>query len=265
MNANLYQIDGRTERKIELPEVFTKPFRVDLVRRAILAEQSLRYQPQAHYILAGMQTSAAYIGEYSTWRTGRHMGIAIRPRQKLSGGAQGEVRRIPSAKKGKRAHPHMVEKILVEKINATEYRKALESAIAGTSRQELVAQRNIPKLSSVPIVMDNRLEAITKTKELLKVLKSIGVEEDIERSHDPKLRKGLRRSIRRRIFRKSVLIVAGDIGKIGRAGRNIPGVDVRSVNELTVESIAPGAIPRITIFSEHAINSLQEAIAKAKL
>ena len=265
MNTNVYQIDGKTEKKIELPEIFTKPFRVDLVRRAILAEQSLRYQPQAHYILAGMQTSAAYIGEYSTWRTGRHMGTAIRPRQKLAGGAQGEVRRIPSAKKGKRAHPHMVEKIIVEKINAIEYRKALESAIAGTSRHELIAQRNIPKLHSVPIVIDNKIESVAKTKDLLKILKNIGVEEDIEKSHDPKLRKGLRRSIRRRIFRKSVLIIVKDANKVEKAGRNIPGVDVKSVNKLTVESIAPGAIPRITIFSESALSGLQEAVAKAKL
>src|SRR5690348_1351153 len=110
MNTNLYEIDGKVEKQISLPEIFSKTFRVDLVRRAILAEQSQRYQPQGHFISAGMQTSAMYIGEYSTWRTGRHMGTPARPRQKLAAGAQGDVRKIPSSTKGRRAHPHVVEK-----------------------------------------------------------------------------------------------------------------------------------------------------------
>lgn len=265
METNLYQLDGKIEKKIALPEAFTKRFREDLVRRAILAEQSMRYQPQAHYISAGMQTSAMYIGEYSTWRTGRHMGTAIRPRQKLAGGAQGDVRKIPSSTKGRRAHPHRVEKILVERINVQEYRKALESALSGTANQELVSKRNTPKLSTIPIVMDNKIESVAKTTDLMKILKVVGVESDIEKSHDPKLKKGLRRSAKRRIFRKSVLIVVNENSKVEKAGRNIPGVDVRSVKSLTVEAIAPGAIPRITVWSQSALESVQEAVKNAKL
>ncbi|MDE1846283.1 MAG: 50S ribosomal protein L4 [Candidatus Micrarchaeota archaeon] len=265
MNTNLYQIDGKVEKQIPLPEIFTKSFRVDLVRRAILAEQSQRYQPQGHFISAGMQTSAQYIGEYSTWRTGRHMGTPARPRQKLAGGAQGDVRKIPSSTKGRRAHPHVVEKIIEERINASEYRKALESAIAGTSKAVLLEQRNAPKLESVPIILNNKIESISKTKELLKILEGLGLGSDIEKSHDPKIRKGLRRRSNRRIFRKSVLIVVKDSAKIEKAGRNIPGVDVRSISNLSVEMVAPGAIPRITIFSEHAVAGLVDAVKKAKL
>ncbi|MDE1827623.1 MAG: 50S ribosomal protein L4 [Candidatus Micrarchaeota archaeon] len=265
METSLYQIDGKVEKKIALPETFAKPFRPDLVRRAILAEQSLKYQPQGHFISAGMQTSAMYIGEYSTWRTGRHMGTAIRPRQKLAGGAQGEVRKIPSAKKGRRAHPHQVEKIIIERINAVEYRRALESAIAGTAKPDAIKERHTVKLAAVPIVMDNKIESITKTNELIKVLKGLGLEEDLQKSHDPKLRKGLRRLSKRRLFRKSVLIIVKDAAKIGKAGRNIPGVDVMSIDKMTVGNVAPGAIPRVTIYSEHAINGMVEAVKKAKL
>ncbi|MDE1869579.1 MAG: 50S ribosomal protein L4, partial [Candidatus Micrarchaeota archaeon] len=88
---------------------------------------------------------------------------------------------------------------------------------------------------------------------------------DVEKSHDPKIRKGLRRRSNRRIFRKSVLIVVKDSTKVEKAGRNIPGVDVRSISNLTVESVAPGAIPRIAIYSEHAIAGLADAVKKAKL
>lgn len=265
MDANLYQLDGKVAKKIELPSLFSHDFRIDLVRRAILAEQSLRYQPQSHSLMAGLNTSALYVGEYGVYRAGRHTGQAIRPRQKLAGGGMGEVRRIPSAKKGRRAHPHKIEKILIEKMNATEYRKALESAIASTSMGTLVKAKHIIKDQTLPIVVEDKIEHVESTKDLMKILEALGLSADLEKSHDPKLRSGLRRYAHRRKFRNSVLIVVKDKSKVERAGRNIPGVDVRSISDLKVEYLVPGAQPRISVWSEGAVSGIQEAIKKAKL
>ena len=106
---DVYGIDGKVARSIELPRVFSESFRKELVLRAILAEQSLRYQPKGRNLMAGLRTTATYVGNYKSYRTGRHMGIAIRPREKLGGGAMGYVRRIPSSVKGRRAHAQKVE------------------------------------------------------------------------------------------------------------------------------------------------------------
>ncbi len=265
MNADVYQLDGKVARKEELPHVFSSSFREDLVRRALLAEQSKRYQPQGHYVMAGLQTTAIYVGEYGVYRTGRHMGIAIRPRQKLAGGAQGMVRRIPSSVKGRRAHPHKIEKILEERINGKEYRKAIESAIGGSANASLIKERHHVKHGTMPIIVEDKIENISKAKELLAVLKSLGFSEDLEKSHKPKLRQGLKRYAHNRHFRKSVLIVAKNSEKVGRAGRNIAGVDVCSVNNLTVEMLAPGARPRLAIWTEGAVKSVESEIAKSKL
>lgn len=265
MDANLYQLDGKVVKKIALPAVFSNEFRVDLVRRAILAEQSLRYQPQGHSVMAGLNTSSIYVGEYSIYRSGRHMGISIRPRQKLGGGGLGDVRRIPSAVKGRRAHPHKIEKRIVEHMNAVEYRKALESAIASASMSALVKAKHILKDQTLPIVIEDKIEGITKTKELMQVLRNLGLLDDIEKSHDPRIKRGMRRYAVVRRYRKSVLIVVKDGTKISKAGRNIPGVDVRSINELKVETLTPGSQPRVSIWSESAIQGVQEAIKRAKL
>lgn len=265
MESNLYQLDGHVSKKITVSELFTKEFRVDLVRRALLAEQSLRYQPQAHSPMAGMNTTATYVGEYSTYRTGRHMGMAIRPRQKLGGGAMGDVRRIPSSTKGRRAHPHKLEKIIVERMNVGEYKKALESAVAATASESLVAQRHTFKNLSLPMVVENEIEGLSKTKELIKVLKSIGLSNDLSRSHDPRIKKGAGRTSRQRHYRKSVLIVVKEGSRVQLAGRNIPGVDVIGVNNLSVEKLAPGALPRLTIWSENAVNALESAVKNARL
>ncbi len=265
MEANLYQLDGKTAKKVELPQAFTKDFRIDLVRRALLAEQSLRYQPQAHSLMAGLNTTAVYVGEYGVYRAGRHTGQAIRPRQKLAGGGMGDVRRIPSATKGRRAHPHKIEKKIIENINVREYRKALESAVAGTSKDELIKAKHAVKEETLPIIMVDAIENVSKTKELIKILIGLGLKEEIERSHDPKIRKGLRRYARMRRFRKSVLIVVKNDAKVGKAGRNIPGVDVRNVSDLRVENLAPGAMPRVSIWSESSLQGVQELIDKARL
>lgn len=265
MEANIYQLDGKTTKKVELPSAFAKDFRIDLVRRAILAEQSLRYQPQAHSVLAGMNTTALYVGEYGVYRAGRHTGQAIRPRQKLGGGGMGDVRRIPSATKGRRAHPHKIEKKLKEKINQKEYGRAIESALAGTSKSALIKAKHLIKEQSLPIVIDNAIEGVSKTKELMKIFSSLGLSEDIQRSHDPRIRKGLKRYAKVRSFRKSVLVVVKEKAKIEKAGRNIPGVEVRSVSELRAENLAPGGIPRLSVWSESALQGVQDLIKKARL
>ncbi len=266
MDVAIYQLDGKSARSVPLPGVFSGEYRTDLVRRGLLAEQSLSYQPQAHSVMAGIDTTAVYIGRYdASWRRGRHMGQAIRPRQALGGGAQGDVRRIPSATKGRRAHPHKLERKIVESINRKEYRRAVEAAIAGCAKPEVVKKNHRFKANSLPIVVDDAIEKVAKTKELMKVLGALGLLEDVERSHDPSIRKGLRRASRQRRWRRNVLIVAADAERIGRAGRNIPGLDVSRVSELTVGKLAPGANPRVTVWSVAALRELEHGLDGLRL
>ncbi|GFN40017.1 MAG: hypothetical protein YK1309IOTA_1120001 [Marine Group I thaumarchaeote] len=56
---------------------------------------------------------------------------------------------------------------------------------------------------------------------------------------------------------KSILFVVKDPKKLVLASGTIRGVDVRSVNELSVLDLAPGAEPiRLTVFSQGAIGEL---------
>ena len=235
MDVDVYKTDGSVEKKIALPEVFGKAFNEDIVRRALLAEQSSTYQPQGHYLLAAMDTSASYTGRYGTYRTQRHTGLPPRPRQRLAKGGMGAVRKIPSSVKGRRAHPHKVEKTIIERINRKEYEKALESAVAGTGNSALIKQAYAYQRNTLPIVVSSQIEKISKTRELVKALAALGLSADVAKSHDPKVKMGRRRMVARRYFRNSVLIVAKDAGMVEKAGRNIPGVDVLGVDSLRIE------------------------------
>ena len=257
MEAEVYSLDGSKKERMTLPAAFSAEYRPDLVRRAVHSEQSRRFQQQGHFVLAGLQTTAVYVGTYSGFRRGRHMGIAMRPRQKLGGGAMGDVRRIPSAVKGKRAHPHLIEKNLVERINKREYALAMESAIAGCSQNEIIRKTH-PVEMQMPMVVEDGIEKVARTKDLIKTLSSLGFSGDIDASHKPKALNG-RRSRKRR-FRKSVLIVVSDAESVGKAGRNIPGVDVIGVKSLDVETLAPGASPRPTIWSKAAVAQVEASL-----
>lgn len=256
---DVFALDGKVKGKLELPKVFEEAVRPELIQRAVVAENSQKLQPQAHFPLAGMQTSAAYHGAMNSWRSGRHMGVAIRPRQHLASGVQGQVRRIPSAVKGKRAHPHLAEKKIEEHINKREYQKALSSAVSATGR---VKYEN----TKMPIVVANDIESISKTKDILKVFSSIKLASKISDDKKSKLKKGLRRSSIRRHYKKSLLLVLGNDSRAIRAAQNIAGVDACGVSMITANLLAPGGVPgRMTVWSEHAIKSIEESIKQQNL
>ena len=250
-SANILNTDGSTLKSVELPSAFMEAVRPDLISRAAIAENTTKLQPQAHYVLAGMQTTARYYGAMNSYRTGRHMGIAIRPREKLGGGVQGKVKRIPSAVKGKRAHPHLVEKKIVERINAKEYQKALRSAVAA---------------SKEPVFVSSNMESISRTKDVIKMLGSLKLAQQLARGREKVTRKGIRRASRQRSYKKSILIIVDSDKGIIRAARNIPGVDVCSLNGLSVNLLAPGGNPgRRTVWSEGAVSKLDSEISNMKL
>ena len=263
MEANVYSLNGEKAGKRALPGVFSGKFRKDIVRRALLSEQSSKRQPQAHYVMAGLQTTATYVGTYGGYRHLRHMGVSANPRQKLAGGGMGDVRRIPSSVKGRRAHPHKLEKRIEERINKKEYIKALESAIAASADEKVISARHAFEKREMPIIIENKLEEVSKTSELLKILNKMGLSEDLNRSHKPRLSRGLKRAAKSRHFRNSILILVKNDEKIGKAGRNIPGVDVCSISKLCIEKLSPGAEPRMILWSDGAVSEIEKGIEES--
>ncbi|MEM3841405.1 MAG: 50S ribosomal protein L4 [Candidatus Micrarchaeaceae archaeon] len=263
LEADVLDTDGRQVGRIQLPNAFSERVRPDLIRRAVLAERSSRLQPQGHFPLAGMQTTAAYYGKMNSYRSGRHMGQALRPKEKLGGGRQGKVRRIPSAVTGKRAHPHQIEKKIVELINKREYSKAIASAIAATVHSQYSKRMRIKDIK-LPIVFSDAIESITKTKEFIKVVNSAKIGQALEQKATAY--KGKRHMSRAKSYKKSILVVVGKDNGISRAARNIAGVDVCTIDKIKAELLAPGGDPgRLTVWSKSALESCDSAIEKAKV
>ena len=258
MKATVYSIDGRALREVELPAQFSSDVRLDLISRAAIADQTKHYQPKGNYPLAGMETSARYRGRKEDFGSGKNRGMAIRPREVLPKGRLGRVKRIPSAVKGRRAHPPHVNEKIREKINKKEYRAALLSAIAATAHREIVLSRGHKAPKSVPIVVENSFESIAKTKEAHKALAAL-IGEDLSRAQKGKARSGVGSRKGGKAYPKSAIIAVSADAPVIKAARNIPGIDVVPASQLSVEKLAPGAkAGRLAIYTEAALAQIEK-------
>jgi large subunit ribosomal protein L4e len=247
MKAQVLSLNGETIREIDLPAQFETAFRPDLIKKAVIAIQSTRYQPHGTNPFAGITASA--VG----WGSGR--GASHVPRLKNSSRAA----KVPQAKGGRAAHPPKVAKVLIRSINKKEKRKALNSAIAATANEDIVRLRGHKFTGSLPFVLSDEFEDLTQTRQVIACLKAIGVYTDIERSALSRKVKPGRGKMRGRRYkqRKSLLIVTGS--EALRAARNLAGVDVCSIRSLNVEHLAPGThASRLTIWTENALSKLAE-------
>jgi large subunit ribosomal protein L4e len=250
MKVNVYSIKGTVEKSIELPSVFEAEYRPDVIKRAVIAEQTWQKQPQGVSLKAGTRVSAA------SWGTGR--GRARIPRNPI-----GKAVLASSTVGGRRAHPPKAAKKIYEAINIKEYWLALKSALGATTRKELVEGRGhvVGDLETFPIVLSNDYAEIAKTSKALSALIALGLEGELERAAKKKIRAGKGKKRGRKYRRRKGPLVVVPEGEVllSRALGNIPGVDCVTVHELSIELLAPGTYPgRLTLWIEDVINQLVE-------
>jgi len=253
VSSKVFDLDGNVVGRIRLPGVFRTPLRPDVIKRAVLALQSHRLQPQGRDVLAGKRTTA------ESWGVG--LGIARVPRLR-------DVRRAafaPGTVGGRATHPPVKEKKIYKKIPHKEKRLALFSAIAATGIRETVAARGhiIDDVPDLPLVATDDLQTLKRTKDVEEAFKNLGVWPDIYRVKESiKVRagKGKMRGRRKKMAVGPLIVVSENDG-IFKAARNIPGVDVSTVRDLNVELLAPGTNPgRLTIWTNSSIEALKEFV-----
>ena len=253
--VNVYSMDGTAKDKIELPSTFDDEVREDLIKRAVLSEESEKLQPKGNFYRAGLQTTARYVGRKEAYHSLKNKGQPMLPRVMFPKGRFGTVRIVPWAVKGRAAHPPHPEKVLFERINEKEKKKALRSAIAATAYGNLV--KAVHKVDiQFPIIIEDGFEEVKKTKDVMSILGKIKIDTDVDR---------VKRGRKARTSRKggvktprSILIVVSGQKPLLKAAHNIPGVDVAKVDEVKVSQLAPGGRPgRLTIWSVSALKKLQ--------
>src|ERR687893_1277517 len=243
MKATLIGLDGKESGEIELPAVFDTPYRPEVIHKVYVNVLSHSYQRQGRYPAAGQMVSA------ESRNTG--LGIARLARAKGEGFPRaGQAAGVAGVRHGRLAHPPVSWKNIYKKVNKKEKLLALCSAIAATANADLIRKRGhrFSNKIQLPIIVSNKIESITKSKDLEKILIKIGLEDDLKRTHVRRI-KSVHKNDTNRRSALSVLIIVSNDDNVGRLNNSLPGIAVKTVKSVSVLDLAPGSKPaRLTIF-----------------
>merc|ERR1712076_130849 len=243
-----------TEKPVCLPAVFKAPIRPDIVSFIHHEVAKNHRQPYCVNRDAGHQTSA------ESWGTGR--AVARIPRVRGGGthrsgqGAFGNM-----CRGGHMFAPTKVYRRWHRRVNVQQKRYAMCSAIAATGVPALVMAKGhrIKEIPEVPLVVSDKVQSFTKTKEALILMKRTKAYNDVDQVCKTKRMgagKGKMRN-RRRIMKRGPLIIYDQDQGLTRAFRNLPGVETLSVDNLNILKLAPGGhVGRFCIWTESAFKKL---------
>ena len=255
MKTISYTTTGIEDSEVELPIIFSTPYRKELIHKAFTNLTSHKFQKQGRKPMAGMDV----VADSNDPPTGQGVSRVARM-QGGGGGRQGQGAEVASTRGGRQAHPPIVEKVIYKKLNKKENKLALCSAIAATASKDLVKLRGhkIEGIKTFPIIVSDDIESISKTNEVTKVLDSLKLTQDVKRLNARKPRSGQSRLRgRSKKVGKSVLFVTADSSNLSKATGALPGVEVRNVRNLSVLDLAPGSDPiRLTVYSKAAIEEI---------
>jgi large subunit ribosomal protein L4e len=253
--VNVYSVEGKKKGKINLPKAFDTEIRVDLIRAAVNRARANRRQPYGPGERAGMHHSV------EQWGKGRGTARIMRIKGERRGAQS------PGTVGGRKAHPPKVEKDWSQKMNRKEKHMARMSALSATAQKEMVQARGhrFDDELTLPIIMEEDFERLNEdvdeslTQEMIDVLDSLGVYDDVERAREGRHQRAGRGKMRSRRFRtpKSLLVVVEDVDAVRPFFRNLPGVDVVTPELMSTERLAPGGdAGRLTIISMQALESM---------
>eukprot|EP00922_Rhytidocystis_sp_ex-Travisia-forbesii_P025759 GHVS01037782.1.p1 GENE.GHVS01037782.1~~GHVS01037782.1.p1 ORF type:complete len:414 (+),score=87.21 GHVS01037782.1:176-1417(+) len=247
--------EGKIVESIKMPNVFIAPIRPDLVRYIQINMAKNKRQAFGVALNAGYQTSA------ESWGTGR----AVSRIPRVPGGGThraGQAAFGNMCRGGGMFAPNKTWRRWHRKINTTEKRHAVVSAIAASALPALVMARGhrIEQVPELPLVVADDVQAITKTKKAKQVLKVLGCEEELDKVTDSKALRAGRGKMRNRrhTMRRGPLIIYSEDSGLVKGFRNLPGVELCHVSRLNLLTLAPGGtLGRLIVWSLSAFKYIQ--------
>jgi len=237
-----------------LPAVFRAPVRPDIVSRIHNDVAKNKRQPYAVNVDVGHQTSA------ESWGTGRAMARIPRVKgggtQRSGQGAYGNM-----CRGGRMFAPTKTWRRWHRRVNVAQKRYAVCSAIAATGVPALVMAKGhqIQGIPEVPLVVDDKVQSFSKTKEAVVFLRKNKAWADVAKVYATRRMRAGKGKLRNRrhVQKLGPLIIFDQDQGLTKAFRNIPGVDTIQVDNLNLLKLAPGGhVGRFCIWTEAAFKKL---------
>lgn len=260
--VSVYGSDGKpTGQSINLPAVFKAPIRPDVVNQVHTGLNKNNRQPYAVSSTAGEQTSA------ESWGTGR--AVSRIPRVRGGGTSRSGAAAFGNMCRGGRMfNPNKTWRRWFRKVNVTQRRYATCSAIAATALPALAMAKGhqIARVPEFPLVVDDTVQAVKKTKEAVGVLRHLEAWADVERVKSSRSMRAGRGKMRNRRFvqKRGPLIIYDQDEGITLGFRNIPGITLLPVDKLNLLKLAPGGhVGRFCIWTASAFAKLDQVYSSA--
>jgi len=246
--------DEEVVTTVTLPAVFTAPIRSDVVQyvHTLVAKNGRQaYAVNQH---AGMLSPAI------SWGTGRAVSRIPRvPGGGTSRSGQGAFGNM--CRGGRMFAPTKIWRKWHRKVSVNQRRFAVASALAATAVPALVAARGhrIENVPEIPLVLSDSLNNVKKTKDAVAILVRVGADADVAKAKDSrKVRCGAGKSRNRRYTQRRGPLVIYDVSEgLDKAFRNIAGVDLAVVDNLSILDLAPGGhLGRFVIWTKGAFEKL---------
>jgi len=148
------------------------------------------------------------------------------------------------------------------KVNKNQRRYAIVSAIAASGLTALVMARGhrIDSVPEIPLVIEDKaIVDLEKTSQAVKLLTTFNAYDDVLKAKfSKKIRAGKGKMRNRRYTqRRGPLVIYDQASKLRFAFRNLPGVELCSVNRLNLLQLAPGGhLGRFIIWTKGAYQRL---------
>jgi large subunit ribosomal protein L4e len=245
---------GTVVTTVALPAVFTAPIRSDVVHDVHTLMAKNARQAYAVSLRAGMQTPA------ESWGTGRAVARIPRvPGGGTSRSGQGAFGNM--CRGGRMFAPTKIWRKWHKKISVGQRRFAVSSALAATAVPSLVMARGhrIEQVPEFPLVLADSLNRVSKTKDAISILKKCGAYDDVEKVKDSKkIHVGVGKMRNRRYTQRRGPMIVYDVSEgLDKAFRNLPGVELTLVDNLSLLDLAPGGhLGRFVVWTKGAFEKL---------
>jgi large subunit ribosomal protein L4e len=268
MKAKILDINGKEKANIELPKCFSGKIREDIVAKVLEAMKT--QQPFSPSPMGGKQHSASGKIHHlrHVWKSGYGGGRSRIPRKMMSRrGSQFNWvgAEISSVRGGRRSHPPKILSMMnLKKINKKEMKIALASALGATIDEKIVKNRyerlQNKKISGLPLIVESKINSL-KTKELISSLKKILGKDLFEIAIKKKsIRAGIGK-MRGRKYKSNagMLLVIGEKEKL-----KTNAFEIKDITSLNVTDLAKGGIGRLTMYTEKAVEELENKFKEKK-
>ncbi len=263
MEIKILSADNKEAGKQKMPVQFEELIRPDLIKRAVEAIQGNKRQQYGSDPRAGKKAAARLSRRRRDYKGAYGKGLSRVPRKTLTRRGMQMIfvgAFAPGTVKGRRAFPPTSERIFAQKINDKERKKAIRSALTATMDKKIVEQRGHKVPANYPFILTTDFEKISKAKDIVKALSTLGLDAEMERGSEKNIRAGKGKMRGRRYKKaKGPLLVVGENCSALKAAQNVPGIDIVEVSRVNAELLAPGTHPgRLTLFTQSAIQKLDK-------